>query len=134
MVMELGDNMCCSWLYVQQTTLNEWLKWEPFDHKPETKSDCSCQRWYNFHRLPQDDKANGNWIKSLNLKKLPQTLYICSSHFVDKKPMLDNPYPTPSLGYERPPEKKSCRLIRTHHVTTTGESGEMEVSEEPGPI
>ncbi|KAF7650772.1 hypothetical protein LDENG_00120980 [Lucifuga dentata] len=92
-----------------QAKLNEWLKLECFEHKPKTKSDCSCRRWYSFHRIPKDDESKRNWLKNLNLKKPPKTLYVCSFHFVDKKPTQDNPYPTLFLGAERPPEKRRRR-------------------------
>lgn len=106
-----------------QTKLNDWLKLECFDHKPKTKSECSCPRWYSFHRLPNDDEAKRNWLKNLNLKKPPKTLYVCSFHFVDKTPTQDKPYPTLFLGYERPPApEKRRRLIRRvdRYVTRTG--------------
>uniref|UniRef100_A0A674A1E1 DDE Tnp4 domain-containing protein n=1 Tax=Salmo trutta TaxID=8032 RepID=A0A674A1E1_SALTR len=76
----------------KQTQLNDWLKLECFDHKPKSKSECSCQRWYSFHRTPNDDEQT-----------------------------RDNPYPKLFLGYERPPEKR-CRFCRRvdRHVTRTG--------------
>ncbi|XP_051515448.1 uncharacterized protein LOC127418735 isoform X5 [Myxocyprinus asiaticus] len=100
--------------------LNLWLKQECCVHRPKTKADCSCQRWYSFHRLPKEDEAKRAWLTNLNLKKPPKTLYVCSFHFVDKKPTQDNPYPTLFLGYERPPEKRRRVTRREDECFLTG--------------
>ena len=100
-----------------RTKLIQWLKRECFEHKPKTKSECSCERLYSFHPLPKDDESNRIWRKNLNLKTPPKHLFVCSFHFVDKKPTVDNPYPTLFLGYEKQPEKR--RRPRIRHVTTT---------------
>lgn len=109
----------------------KWLKRECFEHKPKTKLECSCQRLYSFHHLPKDDESKRIWLKNLNLKTPPKHLFVCSFHFIDKKPTQDNPYPTLFLGYEKPPEK--TRRPRTRHVTTTDDPDVMEVSGEPDP-
>ncbi|KAK0132214.1 hypothetical protein N1851_032978 [Merluccius polli] len=110
-----------------QTKLNNWLKLECFDHKPVRDGTVSIASQMN-------DEAKRNLLKNLNLKKPPKKFYVCSFHFVGKKPMQDNPYPMLILG-KRPPEKR-LRLSRRvdRHGTTTDEPGVMEVSEEPGPI
>ena len=43
-----------------------------------------------------------------------QSVLVCSCHFVDGTPTLENPYPTLKLGYtKRNPEKKTRReLVR----------------------
>lgn len=74
----------------------------------------------SFHRLPIEDEAKRNWLKNLNLKKPPKTLYVCSFHFVEKKPTEDNPYPTLFLGYEKPPEKRRRLLRRDDSSFSTG--------------
>ncbi|XP_035853758.1 uncharacterized protein LOC118494305 [Sander lucioperca] len=76
-----------------------------------------------------EDEPKRTWLKNVNLKEPPKHLFVCSFHFVDKKPTQDNPYPTLVLGYEKPPEKR--RRPRTPHVTD--EPDVMEVSGEPGP-
>lgn len=90
--------------------LRIWRKSECFDHKPKTKAECSCPQWYSFHRLPKDNEAKANWLKNLKLRKPPKILYVCSFHFVDKKPTDENPYPTLFLGSEDPPPEKRPRL------------------------
>ena len=87
--------------------------------------ECSCPKWYSFHQLPNnDDEDKRNWLKHLNLKQPPKYCNVCSFHFVDKAPTLENPYPTLYLGYEKPPEKKRRRVVRmivdSQVATTTG--------------
>lgn len=103
-----------------QTKLNLWLKEQCYIHKPKVRAECTCERWYSFHRLPIEDEAKRNWLKNLNLKKPPKTLYVCSFHFVEKKPTEDNPYPTLFLGYEKPPEKRRRLLRRDDSSFSTG--------------
>uniref|UniRef100_A0A671UHG4 THAP-type domain-containing protein n=1 Tax=Sparus aurata TaxID=8175 RepID=A0A671UHG4_SPAAU len=73
---------------------------------------------YSFHRLPRDEELRRMWLKQLNLKKPPKTLYVCSFHSVDKKPTEEHPHPTLWLGNERPPEKRRRVLKRTDSSVT----------------
>ncbi|XP_041824830.1 uncharacterized protein LOC121629263 [Melanotaenia boesemani] len=116
-----------------QRKLNEWLNSECLepDHERKRKADCPCPQIYSFYPLPKDEEAKINWLKNLNLKKPPKTLYVCSFHFVNKKPSDDYPYPTLFLGYDRPPAKRRRRLIRNVQQTATDESDVVE-AEEPG--
>uniref|UniRef100_A0A671KKW8 THAP-type domain-containing protein n=1 Tax=Sinocyclocheilus anshuiensis TaxID=1608454 RepID=A0A671KKW8_9TELE len=116
-----------------QTKLNLWLKEQCYIHKPKVRAECTCERRYSFHRLPIEDEAKRNWLKNLNLKKPPKTLYVCSFHFVEKKPTEDNPYPTLFLGYEKPPEKRR-RLLRRDDIYTcwlASELDTMDVEQNP---
>ncbi|XP_016325377.1 uncharacterized protein LOC107675507 [Sinocyclocheilus anshuiensis] len=114
-----------------QTKLNLWLKEQCYIHKPKVRAECTCERRYSFHRLPIEDEAKRNWLKNLNLKKPPKTLYVCSFHFVEKKPTEDNPYPTLFLGYEKPPEKRRRLLRRDDSSFSTGELDTMDVEQNP---
>lgn len=102
-----------------QTKLNLWLKQECYDHKPLTKSQCSCPQRFSFYRLPTAEEDRRIWLRNLYLKKPPKTLYVCSFHFVDKKPTAENPYPTLWLGYYRPPEKKRRKRQRKETSTVS---------------
>lgn len=95
-----------------QRKLNLWLDEQCFEHAPSTKRDCSCVQRYSFHRLPTDEEARRMWLKNLNLKKPPKTLFVCSFHFTDKKPTAENPNPTLWLGYHRSPEKRRRRVLK----------------------
>ncbi|XP_055032015.1 uncharacterized protein [Misgurnus anguillicaudatus] len=111
------------------TKLNMWLQQQCVEHVPKTKRDCPCDKRYSFHRLPTDEEFKRIWLKNLNLKKPPKTLYVCSFHFVDKKPTEENPHPTLWLGYERPPEKKR-RVLKRIYSSPTRTSDERDGSEE----
>ena len=101
-----------------QTKLNLWLQEQCFEHAPRTKRECACENRYSFHRLPKDEEPRRMWLKKLNLKRPPKTLYVCSFHFVDKKPTEEHPHPTLWLGYERPPEKRRRVLKRIDSSVT----------------
>lgn len=112
-----------------------WLQEQCFEHAPRTKRECGCETRYSFHRLPRDEEPRRMWLKNLNLKKPPQTLYVCSFHFIDKKPTEEHPHPSLWLGYDKPPEKRRRVLRRfdsssTRTTTTTDEQDEMDQGEE----
>ncbi|KAJ8278435.1 hypothetical protein GJAV_G00087590 [Gymnothorax javanicus] len=115
------------------TKLKLWLDRPCFDHAPRTKRDCPCVKLYAFHRLPKEEEARRMWLKNLNLKRPPKTLYVCSFHFVDKKPTEENPSPTLWLGDDRPPEKRRRVLKRIDSTARRTSDGrdEMEMAEEP---
>lgn len=48
----------------------------------------------------------------MNLKKPPRNVFVCSYHFVDKKPTKDNPFPELWLGYNRSPQRKRRQLTQ----------------------
>ena len=105
--------------------LQEWLDRECFDHKPETKRNCPCPPMYALHSKPKDECESRMWLKNLNLKKPPKTIFVCSFHFVDKKPTTDNPYPELYLGYERKPTKTRRVLKRVVRQTDHGSEGKQ---------
>ncbi|KAK0135787.1 hypothetical protein N1851_028351 [Merluccius polli] len=136
MALKSSGTTCavCGCTY-NRTKLNNWLKSECFDHKPKKKGECSCPKWYSFHRLPiDDDEKKRSWLKNLNLKYPPKCCYVCSFHFVDKAPTEENPNPTLYLGYEMPPERKRQRVVSVDNseveVATTANQAVM-VFEQP---
>lgn len=78
--------------------LKEWLDRECFDHRPATKRECSCPPLFSFFRKPDTDSESQAWLRALNLKYPPRTFFVCSHHFVDKKPTKNNPFPELWLG------------------------------------
>lgn len=102
-----------------QAKLNLWLQEQCFEHAPRTKRECCCESRYSFHRPPRDEEPRRMWLKQLNLKKPPKTLYVCSFHFVDKKPTEEHLHPALWLGYERPPEKRRRMLKKTDSSVTS---------------
>ncbi|RXN14135.1 transcriptional repressor p66-alpha isoform X1 [Labeo rohita] len=107
-----GTTCAVSGCYNNRRKLNLWLNQECYDHKPLTKAECPCPQWYTFYRMPNTEEDKRMWLRNLYLKKPPKNLYVCSFHFVDKRPTAENPYPTLWLGYYRPPEKKRRKLQR----------------------
>lgn len=122
----IGSGTTCAvrGCHYNRKKLNVWLKQECYDHKPLTKSDCSCPQWYHFYRLPTDEEDRRIWLRNLYLKRPPKALYVCSFHFVDKKPTEKNPYPTLWLGHRIPPEKK--RRVIKKETTDVGIKDEPE--------
>lgn len=113
---------------------NNWYKRKRFleqvcfDHKPRTRVECGCEAPYNLHPPPKNEEALKLWLKAINLDKPPKRPYICSYHFVDKRPTEEHPYPEKWLGYDasvnfskqRPVRKMSTdqgRLFTVLHVS-----------------
>uniref|UniRef100_A0A8C5GQP8 Zinc finger protein 883-like n=1 Tax=Gouania willdenowi TaxID=441366 RepID=A0A8C5GQP8_GOUWI len=92
--------------------LKLWLDQVCFEHSPKTKRECSCARRYRFYRMPTEEEPKNMWLKNLCLKSPPKTVYVCSFHFVDKKPTEENPFPTLWLGLNTPQKKKSDSSVR----------------------
>ena len=92
--------------------LNEWLDRECYNHKPATKRQCPCAPLFTFFRKPDSDLESRTWLKALNVKKPPRNVFVCSYHFVDKKPTKDNPFPELWLGYNRTPQPKRRQLTQ----------------------
>ncbi|XP_039525901.1 uncharacterized protein LOC120478179 [Pimephales promelas] len=69
-----------------------------------------------FTPPPKNEESLRLWLKALNLKKPPKRPYVCSFHFVDKRPTEDHPIPEKWLGYEVPiktPRRRVQRLADT---------------------
>ncbi|XP_065140326.1 uncharacterized protein [Paramisgurnus dabryanus] len=82
-----------------------------FDHNPRTKAECGCGAPYDLHPPPKGEDSRRLWLKALNLKQPPKFPYVCSFHFVDRRPTEDHPFPEKWLGYDAP--IKTPRLDRT---------------------
>ena len=55
--------------------------------------------------LRQTTKGHKEWTPG-------QTDMVCSMHFVDGRPTLENPKPTLNLGYDKPSKKPRRELVR----------------------
>ncbi|KAK7482090.1 hypothetical protein BaRGS_00026674 [Batillaria attramentaria] len=80
--------------------LKEILNRPCFDHFPLLRKDCSCDAPFRLHS-PKTEEQRREWLANLRLKAPPKYLFVCSFHFVEKKPTLENPSPQCMLGYER---------------------------------
>lgn len=92
--------------------LNVWSEGECFDHRPSTRRQCGCAPPYALYEKPKTDVESRKWLAALKLKNPPKRLFVCSYHFIDKKPTEENPFPELWLGYERPPQQKRRKLDR----------------------
>ena len=92
--------------------LNVWSEGECFDHQPSTRRQCGCAPPYALYEKPKTDVESRKWLAALKLKNPPRRLFVCSYHFIDKKPTEENPFPVLWLGYERPPQQKRRQLDR----------------------
>ncbi len=100
-----------------------WEKKECLEHKGQTHKDCPCDRPFRLHIFPSiklnSDKRK-EWIRLLrrvkkgNKEWTPgQSDMVCSIHFVDGRPTLENPNPTLDLGYDKPAKRPRRELVRT---------------------
>ncbi|XP_057673018.1 uncharacterized protein si:dkey-56d12.4 [Corythoichthys intestinalis] len=104
--------------------LNTWLERECFDHRPTIKRHCGCTPPYTFHQKPKAEDESRMWLAALKLKNPPKRLYVCSYHFVDRKPTKEHPFPELWLGCDRPPETKKGKRKRNFQSNEIAESDE----------
>ena len=97
-----------------------------FDHKSLLKKDCSCAPPYKLHRMPDDPDLRRQWLAALKRKFPPQNLFVCSYHFVGKKPTTENPVPELFLGYTK--VVKSRRVLVRSRCNTENSSAVLSVS------
>ena len=96
-----------------------------FDHKPLLRLHCPCEAPYSFYR-PKSDDDRREWLARLQLKKPPKFLTVCSFHFADKRPTIDNPYPELLLGHANWKKKTRRVLVRANRVAAPAEQKEPE--------
>uniref|UniRef100_A0A8C6TLY5 THAP-type domain-containing protein n=1 Tax=Neogobius melanostomus TaxID=47308 RepID=A0A8C6TLY5_9GOBI len=87
-----------------------------FEHG-KMKSEC-CGPAFNLHPPPSKDEDLRCWLKALNLKHPPKRPYVCSFHFVEKKPTKLHPYPEKWLGYTATLKKPRGVLVRQVDAST----------------
>jgi hypothetical protein len=93
---------------------------------------CNCDPPFHLLPLPtsrKDPASRSVYIANIGRADLkadcPQSVRICSLHFVDGKPTALHPYPTLNMGYENPKfnKQKGRREIVKHTVTANSRSG-----------
>ncbi len=89
----------------------EFLQQECFEHRPLLRAECTCGAPYNLHPPPNEGEALRLWLKALNLKKTPKRPFVCSFHFVDRKPTKEHPYLEKWLGYDDASLKKPRQVL-----------------------
>lgn len=84
-----------------------------FDHNPRTRAECGCGARYDLYPPPKEEESLRLWLKALNLKHPPKRPYVCSFHFVDRRPTEDHPFPEKWLGCDAPVKTRRRRPVRT---------------------
>ena len=95
-----------------QKQLNRILDVQCFDHKPLLQRNCSCDPPFRLHMMPKDADSRRLWLAALRRKNPPKTVFVCSYHFVDRKPTAENQVPELYLGYEKIVKKRRV-LVRS---------------------
>ena len=113
----------CSW---NQRKLNSLLNLPCFDHKSLLKKDCSCAPPYKLHRMPDDPDLKRQWLAALKRNFSPPNLFVCSFHFVGKKPTTENLVPELFLGYTK--VVNSRRVLVRSRGKTENSSAVLSVS------
>uniref|UniRef100_A0AAZ1X4S5 THAP-type domain-containing protein n=1 Tax=Oreochromis aureus TaxID=47969 RepID=A0AAZ1X4S5_OREAU len=90
---------------------------------------CPCSPPYALHSMLRKEDRKLAWLAALRLKHPPKRVYVCSFHFIDKKPTELHPDPELYLGYDRPPPKKRRKLTRTTLSVTA--SSQASISTQP---
>ena len=103
--------------------------------------ECPCQQPFTLHTFPSvllnSDKRR-EWIRLMNRTTVKNTAWclgksdvVCSDHFVDKRPTLENPNPVLNLGYEKPAKKPRRDLHRRQLFPVKRKEREQEAEEPP---
>ncbi|KAK0141139.1 hypothetical protein N1851_021880 [Merluccius polli] len=100
--------------------LKDFMNGTCFQHK-RTRLTC-CPAPYALHSMPKDETKTRAWLAALKLKNPPKRVYVCSYHFIDRKPTELNPNPELFLGYERQPVKKRRKLNRCNNLEVQANS------------
>ncbi|KAK3105562.1 hypothetical protein FSP39_000540 [Pinctada imbricata] len=104
------------------TKIAQWQKQIcPIHNVNQGLASCICEpsfRLFPFPTTRKDDQLRKKWASIVNRKNGSENWEpkpdsrVCSEHFVDKRPTLQNPYPSLKLGYtpykpikSRPPPK-----------------------------
>ncbi|XP_010769664.1 uncharacterized protein [Notothenia coriiceps] len=80
-------------------------------HK-KLRHQCPCPARYFMHTMPRKEEREAAWLAALNLKRRPKRVYVCSFHFVDKRPTVLHPDPELFMGYDLPPPPKRRIVVR----------------------
>lgn len=112
--MSSGSTCAVVGCFNNSKKIKHFLGTECFDHKI-IRRECPCPVPYQLHSMPESRRLD--WLAALKLKHPPKKVYVCSHHFVDKRPTDDHPNPELYLGYDRPVVKKRRTIVR---VEATG--------------
>uniref|UniRef100_UPI0037E97926 uncharacterized protein n=1 Tax=Semicossyphus pulcher TaxID=241346 RepID=UPI0037E97926 len=86
---------------------------------------CPCPVPYSLHSMPKKEERRSAWLEALSLKRPPKRIYVCSFHFVEKRPTKLHPDPELYLGDDQPRWKglKLTRVRKTRVDNCSKEGG-----------
>ena len=124
-----------------QYRIRKWKKQACKEHDGLTHEECPCQQPFTLHTFPSallnSDKRR-EWIRLMNRTTVKNTAWcpgksdvVCSDHFVDKRPTLENPNPVLNLGYEKPAKKPRRERHRRELSPVKRKEREQEAEESP---
>ncbi|TRY81743.1 hypothetical protein DNTS_031657 [Danionella cerebrum] len=103
--MSSGSTCAVPGCYNNSKKLKSFLESLCVEHQI-IRADCPCPAPYALHCMPNKEERKLAWLEALKLKNPPKRVYICSFHFVDKKPTDLHPDPELYLGRDRPQHGK----------------------------
>uniref|UniRef100_A0A8C4ESW1 THAP-type domain-containing protein n=1 Tax=Dicentrarchus labrax TaxID=13489 RepID=A0A8C4ESW1_DICLA len=93
----------------------------------QVRQRCPCPPPYALHTMPVNKDRRTAWLAALKLQRPPKRVYVCSYHFVNKRPSVLHPDPELYLGYDRPPRPKRRRKpVRTQAADSGGNTASAE--------
>ena len=124
--------------------LKMWGKKICEEHYGQMKKDCLCPPPFRLHIFPSiklnSDKRK-EWIRLINRTTKRKTAWtpgpsdmVCSNHFIDGEPTLQNPQQTLDPGYEKPTKKARRTLFRNHEQPPEPESDPASENDENGTV
>jgi len=103
--MSSGSTCAVSGCYNNSKKLKDLKKIICFEHQ-KIRDECPCPAPYALHCMPTKEERKQAWLVALKLKNPPKKVYVCSFHFVDKKPTELHPDPELYLGHNQQGKRK----------------------------
>lgn len=103
--MSSGSTCAVSGCYNNSKKLKGFQENICIEHQ-KIRNECPCPAPYALHCMPAKEERKQAWLAALKLKNPPKRVYVCSFHFVDKKPTELHPDPELYLGHSRPQQGK----------------------------
>ncbi|XP_077082660.1 GATA zinc finger domain containing 2Ab isoform X1 [Siphateles boraxobius] len=98
--MSSGSTCAVSGCYNNSKKLKVFQEIICIEHQ-QIRHECPCPAPYALHCMPTKEERKLAWLAALKLKNPPKRVYVCSFHFVDKKPTELHPDPELYLGHSR---------------------------------
>lgn len=107
--MSSGSTCAVSGCYTNSKKLKSFQESKCAEHQ-KIRNECPCPAPYALHCIPSKEERKQAWLAALKLKNPPKRVYVCSFHFVDKKPTELHPDPELYLGHNRSLQNRRKQL------------------------